>query len=136
MCDKDHVPLLAICMYVLIIITGSVFYCMFIYMYIDISVLCCICMYRYDEALQDFKEAMGLDHTLNSPHICGGLIYMTQKKDFPQAITCFSSAINNDPTCLRAYLCRAEAYKRAEKVRLCVWVGACVYNCFVIKFSN
>ena len=69
----------------------------------------------YDEALCDFESAVHLDRTLSPAHVCAGLIHMLQKKSPQKALTCFNSALMADPTCVRAYLCRAEAYKMAEE---------------------
>ena len=42
---------------------------------------------------------------------------MLHKNNVIRAIRCFSTAIFVDPTCIRAYLCRADAYQRDAKVR-------------------
>ncbi len=76
--------------------------------------------HSYDEALADFESASKLNHALPSPHVCAGLIHMKKKRsELAKAIQCFTSAIFVDPTCLRAYLCRAEAYKKGRRVRQC-----------------
>ena len=71
---------------------------------------------RYDEALADFEQATRLNHLLPSPHVLAGLIHMNQRENIDKAVECFSAAINVDPTCIRAYLCRAEAYKKDKQV--------------------
>ena len=64
----------------------------------------------------DYEEAIRLDPSIHSPHVCAGLIYLNRWYDSPKAVQFFSSAIKIDPTCARAYLCRAEAYKAQRKV--------------------
>lgn len=73
-------------------------------------------IFRYDEALADFESASKLNHSLPSPHVLAGLIHMNQKRALGKAVSCFTTAINVDPTCMRAYLCRAETYKKDQKV--------------------
>lgn len=70
----------------------------------------------YDEALSDFEAAIRLQRSLPSPYVCAGLIHLLQRDNSPRATRCFSAALAVDPTCLRAYLCRAEALKKDGKV--------------------
>ena len=74
----------------------------------------------YDEALADFESAARLKHSLPSPHVLAGLIHMNQKRDIQKALQCFTTAINVDPTHIRAYLCRAEAYKKDGQYKLAI----------------
>lgn len=74
------------------------------------------CTHSYSEALCDFEAAMKLQRSLPSPHILAGLVHMLHKGNLPRAVRCFTTAISVDPTCTRAYLCRAEAYKRSQMV--------------------
>lgn len=67
---------------------------------------------NFDEALADFESALRLDHSLASAHVCAGLIHLQCREDTVTAIKCFSLALSADPTCMRAYLCRAQAYKQ------------------------
>ena len=71
---------------------------------------------RFNDALADFESAMKLNHSLPSPHVLAGLIHMNERKDIPKAVQCFTTAITVDQTCIRAYLCRAEAYKIDKQV--------------------
>jgi Tfp pilus assembly protein PilF len=41
---------------------------------------------------------------------------MKWRMDIKKALHCFTMAISEDPTHVRAYLCRAEAYKRKKEV--------------------
>ncbi len=77
-------------------------------------------MKSFDEALADFESALRLDHNLPSAHICAGLIHLFQRQNLAKAIRCFSLALASDPTCIRAYLCRAEAYKHDENYQLAI----------------
>ena len=81
----------------------------------------------YEEALCDFEAAINLQQTLPSPHVCAGLIHMLHLRNLPRAVRYFSGAIMVDPTFVRAYLCRAEAYKKDEKVRFECCNSTCVY---------
>ena len=72
--------------------------------------------YSYNEALSDFEAAIKLQRSLSSPHILAGLIHMLHKGNLPRAARCFTTAISVDPTCIQAYLCRAEAYKKSKMV--------------------
>ena len=75
-------------------------------------------MYSYDEALADFESAIKLNYSLPSSHVLAGLIHLNSKPAMDKAIQHFTAAISVDPTCHRAYLCRAEAYKRDAQVLL------------------
>ena len=83
--------------------------------------------HSYDEALCDFESAVRLNRTLPSPHVCAGLVHMLHKNNVIRAIRSFSTAIFVDPTCIRAYLCRADAYQRDAKVsgRTNLYMGSC-----------
>ncbi len=74
----------------------------------------------FDEALADFESAVRLDPNLPSAHVCAGLIHLLHKHNTVKATKCFSLALVADPTCIRAYLCRAEAYKRERNYRLAI----------------
>ncbi|XP_064400384.1 uncharacterized protein LOC135346636 isoform X3 [Halichondria panicea] len=74
----------------------------------------------YDEALQDFESAVKLKRSLPSPNVCAGLVHMLHKKNITRAIHCFSTAIFVDPTCIRAYLCRADAFQRDARFKLAI----------------
>ncbi len=82
-------------------------------------------LYSYNEALCDFESAVKLSRTIPSPHVCAGLIYMLHKNNICRALRCFCTAIFVDPTCIRGYLCRANAFQRDEKVN-CVKI---IYKC-------
>ncbi|RDD46126.1 Tetratricopeptide repeat protein 6 [Trichoplax sp. H2] len=67
-------------------------------------------MKRWPEAVSDFEAAVKLDKTIVLAHVNLGVIYMRQKHDYTNAIRRLTSAIRIDPTYVRAYVCRAEAY--------------------------
>ena len=75
-----------------------------------------MCVPSYDEALSDFEAAMRLDRSLPSPYICAGQVHLMHRDNPSRAARYFSAALAVDPTCIRAYLCRAEALKRDDKV--------------------
>jgi len=85
----------------------------------------------------DFKEAIKLDPSLHSPHVCAGLIYLNRWYDSLKAVHYFSSAIKIDPTCVRAYLCRAEAYKAQRKVEIPkLWSCICIFIKKLMQFVS
>ena len=75
----------------------------------------------YDEALADFEAAIRLQRSLPSPYICTGMIHLLHRENPPRATRCFTAALAIDPTCIRAYLCRAEALKKDGKVGFVVY---------------
>ena len=78
-----------------------------------------ILLHSYKEALADFESAIKIKRSLPFPHVCAGLLYMNHLgKQLMNAILCFTAAITVDPTCIRAYLCRAESYKKDSQVML------------------
>ncbi|XP_057307156.1 uncharacterized protein LOC130645247 isoform X1 [Hydractinia symbiolongicarpus] len=67
---------------------------------------------RYEQASLDFEAAIRLDRKLAPAHVNLGVIEMNFKKNIPLAINRFNIAIRMDPTYIRAYMCRADAYER------------------------
>lgn len=53
-------------------------------------------------------------------HMNLGLIFMLKMENHYEAIRRFTSAIKIDPTCNRAYVCRAEAYNKVYYTVFCV----------------
>ncbi|XP_023933515.1 uncharacterized protein LOC106162457 [Lingula anatina] len=72
---------------------------------------------RPEDAIPDFETVLKLDKDIASAHVNLGLIYMTQLDNVQNAIRKFSAAIKVDPTYIRAYVCRAEAYHRIHDHR-------------------
>ena len=75
---------------------------------------------RFEEASIDFKSAIQLEKTLAPAHVNLGLIEMLQNNNVHVSIKSFDVAIRVDPTFIRAYLCRAEAYLRTKNIKAAV----------------
>ncbi|XP_018419983.1 PREDICTED: tetratricopeptide repeat protein 6 [Nanorana parkeri] len=71
----------------------------------------------WSEAAFDFEHVLALDRTVAVAHVNLGLICLLHQGQFSQAVHHFSSAINIDPLCIRAYLCRAQAYRQHKDLR-------------------
>ncbi|GFR77474.1 tetratricopeptide repeat protein 6, partial [Elysia marginata] len=65
-----------------------------------------------EDAIPDFESVLRLNKDIAAAHVNLGLIYMTKHSNYHRAIKKFSSAIKVDPTYVRAYVCRAEAYHK------------------------
>ena len=98
--------------------------------------VCVFIHYSYIDAIPDFEAAIKLDHTVACFHVCLGLTYLLHSKQYQRyigvvsvisnttqpmmcyrrAVNCFTASIQADPTYVRAYVCRAEAYQRMNKV--------------------
>ena len=58
------------------------------------------------------------------------LLFILPVTCYNRAVSCFTAGIQADPTYVRAYVCRAEAYQQMNKVHsICVYVRACVCMC-------
>ncbi|XP_065910074.1 uncharacterized protein [Dysidea avara] len=71
----------------------------------------------YTDAIPDFEAAIKLDNTVACFHVCLGLTYLLYSKQYQRAINCFTTSIKTDPTYVRAYVCRAEAYQQLNKLK-------------------
>ncbi|MGH0182233.1 UNVERIFIED_CONTAM: hypothetical protein FKN15_009259 [Acipenser sinensis] len=68
---------------------------------------------QWMQAICDFEHVLKLDRYVAVAHMNLGLIFMLKMENHYEAIRRFTSAIKIDPTCNRAYVCRAEAYNKA-----------------------
>ncbi|XP_014672870.1 PREDICTED: uncharacterized protein LOC106813278 [Priapulus caudatus] len=66
---------------------------------------------KYEASIHDFIQAVNLDHSLVAALVNIGIIYMLKKKDCYKALKYFMMAVREDPTNIRARLCRAKAYR-------------------------
>ncbi|XP_078682864.1 uncharacterized protein LOC144917111 isoform X2 [Branchiostoma floridae x Branchiostoma belcheri] len=72
-------------------------------------------MERWTDAISDFEHALKLDRNLACAHVNLGLIFLHQLENYFKAIGRFTQAIKTDPTYIRAYICRSEAYHKIHK---------------------
>ncbi|KAG8560814.1 hypothetical protein GDO81_015139, partial [Engystomops pustulosus] len=68
----------------------------------------------WSEAAFDFEHVLALDKTMAVAHVNLGLICLLHRDQYSQAVRHFSAAIRVDPLCIRAYLCRAQAYRQLK----------------------
>jgi tetratricopeptide (TPR) repeat protein len=66
---------------------------------------------EYDEAIKDYESVLSLDKEFAPAYVNMGIIYMNILMNYWKAIKCFNLAIKSKPTYIRAYLCRAQAYR-------------------------
>ncbi|KAI1895618.1 hypothetical protein AGOR_G00108090 [Albula goreensis] len=69
----------------------------------------------WQQAISDFKAVIKLDSSVAVAHLNLGLIYMLKKGQNQRAIRMFTSALTSDPTYIRGYICRAQAYHRVNE---------------------
>ncbi|XP_077320800.1 tetratricopeptide repeat protein 6 [Lithobates pipiens] len=69
------------------------------------------------EATFDFEHVLALDRTVAVAHVNLGLICLLHREQYSQAVHHFSAAIKVDPLCIRAYLCRAQAYRQQKDLQ-------------------
>jgi len=72
---------------------------------------------RWEDAVPDFEAALQLDPNLASAHVNIGLIYITKYSNYHKAVRRYTAAIRVDPTYIRAYICRAEAYRKLHMLQ-------------------
>ncbi|CAL1530862.1 unnamed protein product [Lymnaea stagnalis] len=70
-----------------------------------------------ESAIPDFESVLKLNKDVAAAHVNLGLIFMTRHSNYHRAIKKFTSAINVDPTYVRAYVCRAEAYHKIHELK-------------------
>ncbi|WAR00024.1 TTC6-like protein [Mya arenaria] len=75
-------------------------------------------MGRPDDAIPDFESVLKLNKDSACAHVNLGLIMMNHHDNYHRAIKRFSSAIKVDPTYVRAYVCRGEAYHKIHELKL------------------
>ncbi|KAM9294421.1 tetratricopeptide repeat protein 6 [Gastrophryne carolinensis] len=71
----------------------------------------------WSEAAYDFEQVLGLDRTMSVAHVNLGLICLLHRGQYSQAIHHFSEALKVDPMNIRAYLCRAQAYRQQQDLK-------------------
>ncbi|XP_068110122.1 tetratricopeptide repeat protein 6 isoform X2 [Hyperolius riggenbachi] len=71
----------------------------------------------WSEAAFDFERVLALDRTVAVAHVNLGLICLMHRGQYTQAVHQFSAAIKVDPLCIRAYLCRAQAYREQKDLQ-------------------
>ena len=96
----------------------------------------CIYMYnlrlssdRHDDAIPDFEAVLKLDKDMAVAHVNLGLIYMLRHENYHRAVKKFTAALKADPTYVKAYVCRAEAYTRVHDVSLILGILCIVSHC-------
>ncbi|KAK6173455.1 hypothetical protein SNE40_016901 [Patella caerulea] len=73
-----------------------------------------------EDAIADFESVLALNKDVACAHVCLGLIHMTKFNNHHRAIKKFTAAIKVDPTHLRAYICRGEAYHKIHELTLAI----------------
>ncbi|KAK7097844.1 uncharacterized protein [Littorina saxatilis] len=73
---------------------------------------------RPEDAIPDFEAVLKLNKDIACAHVNLGLIFMTKYMNHHRAIKKFTSAIKVDPTYVRAYVCRGEAYHKIHETKL------------------
>ncbi|XP_076446152.1 uncharacterized protein LOC143283739 isoform X2 [Babylonia areolata] len=73
---------------------------------------------RPEDAIPDFEAVLKLNKDIACAHVNLGLIFMTKHQNYHRAIKKFTSAIKVDPTYVRAYVCRGEAYHKIHELKL------------------
>ncbi|XP_069806650.1 tetratricopeptide repeat protein 6 [Dendropsophus ebraccatus] len=68
----------------------------------------------WNEAAFDFERVLALDKFVPMAYVNLGLICLLHRNQYSQAVRHFTGAIKVDPLCIRAYLCRAQAYQQMK----------------------
>ncbi|XP_052720831.1 uncharacterized protein LOC128192291 isoform X6 [Crassostrea angulata] len=74
-------------------------------------------MNRFEDAIPDFESVLKLNKDIACAHVNLGLIYMNHYENYHRAIKKFTAGIKVDPTYVRAYVCRGEAYHKIHDLR-------------------
>ncbi|XP_056011741.1 uncharacterized protein LOC125682590 isoform X3 [Ostrea edulis] len=74
-------------------------------------------MNRFEDAIPDFDSVLKLNKDIACAHVNLGLIYMNHYENYHRAIKKFTAGIKVDPTYVRAYVCRGEAYHKIHELR-------------------
>ncbi|XP_071127902.1 uncharacterized protein [Mytilus edulis] len=74
-------------------------------------------MHRYEDAIPDFESVLKLRKDVACAHVNLGLIFMNHYENYHRAIKKFTAAIKVDPTYVRAYVCRGEAYHKIHELK-------------------
>ncbi|KAJ8391421.1 hypothetical protein AAFF_G00090510 [Aldrovandia affinis] len=72
---------------------------------------------HWQQAVSDFKAVIKLNRSVAVAHVNLGLIYMLKMGQNQKAIRMFTNALNHEPTYIRAYICRAQAYHRVKELQ-------------------
>ncbi|XP_067099361.1 uncharacterized protein ttc6 [Osmerus mordax] len=72
---------------------------------------------QWQQAVSDFEAVIKLDRSVAVAHVNLGLIYMLKMNQNMQAIKMFTNALQANPTYIRGYICRAQAYHRANDIK-------------------
>uniref|UniRef100_A0A3P8XAW7 Tetratricopeptide repeat domain 6 n=1 Tax=Esox lucius TaxID=8010 RepID=A0A3P8XAW7_ESOLU len=71
---------------------------------------------QWQQAASDFEAVIKLDRTVALAHVNLGLIYMLKGQN-TEAIRKFSNALRVEPTYIRGYICRAQAYHNINDLK-------------------
>ncbi|XP_064192367.1 uncharacterized protein ttc6 isoform X1 [Anguilla rostrata] len=71
---------------------------------------------QWQQAASDFKAVIKLDSSAAVAYVSLGLVYMLKMGQNQRAIQMFTNALKSDPTYIRGYICRAQAYHRVNKL--------------------
>nr|XP_015206045.1 PREDICTED: tetratricopeptide repeat protein 6 isoform X1 [Lepisosteus oculatus] len=72
---------------------------------------------QWAQAICDFEHVLRLDRFVPVAHVNLGLVYMLKMDHHYEAIRRFTNAIKVDPTYIRAYICRAQAYHKVHDIQ-------------------
>ncbi|ELT94016.1 hypothetical protein CAPTEDRAFT_222812 [Capitella teleta] len=72
---------------------------------------------KHEDAIPDFEAVLKLDKDCACAHVNLGLIFMQKMNNYHRAVKKFSAAIKSDPTYVKAYICRAEAYQKVHDIK-------------------
>ncbi|XP_033743076.1 uncharacterized protein LOC117329299 isoform X6 [Pecten maximus] len=75
-------------------------------------------MGKHEDAIPDFESVLKLNKDIACAHVNLGLIFMNHYDNYHRAIKKFASGIKVDPTYVRAYVCRGEAYHKIHELKL------------------
>eukprot|EP00063_Salmo_salar_P075225 XP_014050060.1 PREDICTED: tetratricopeptide repeat protein 6 isoform X1 [Salmo salar] len=72
---------------------------------------------QWQQAVSDFEAVIKLDRSVALAHVILGLIFMLNMGQNYEAIQMFSNALRVDPTYIRGYICRAQAYRNVNDLK-------------------
>nr|KAG5709228.1 hypothetical protein BaRGS_017980 [Batillaria attramentaria] len=91
---------------------------------------------RPEDAIPDFEAVLKLNKDIACAHVNLGLIFMTKHQNYHRAIKKFTSAIKCDPTYVRAYVCRGEAYHKIHEGQLVLELGNLELAAFCVRHAS
>ncbi|KAJ8298279.1 hypothetical protein KUTeg_024810, partial [Tegillarca granosa] len=74
-------------------------------------------MNKPEDAIPDFESVLKLNKDIACAHVNLGLIFMNHYENYHRAIKKFTAAIKVDPTYVRAYVCRGEAFHKVHDLK-------------------